>query len=129
MFFLGTISNSMEIQMANVDKSLSFSNTADFVFILPAFPKQWLFRYCGLAPTVLAGKIDPGLFEILYVSRKWYFILCTLGKFCMISSFDSGTCTFCRLHSMPSSSVLECRRYGKISRYGLYFLLHLHLAI
>ncbi|EMS52174.1 hypothetical protein TRIUR3_32226 [Triticum urartu] len=69
----GTISNSMEIQMGNVEKSLSFSNTADFVFILPAFPKQWLFRYCGLAPTVLAGKIDPGLFEILYASQHAIF--------------------------------------------------------
>ncbi|RLN35743.1 uncharacterized protein C2845_PM03G07240 [Panicum miliaceum] len=30
-------------------------------------------RYCGLAPTVLAGKIDPALFEVLYASQHAIF--------------------------------------------------------
>ncbi|GJN07460.1 hypothetical protein PR202_ga25293 [Eleusine coracana subsp. coracana] len=34
---------------------------------------QCLFRYCGLAPTVLAGKIDPALFEVLYASQHAIF--------------------------------------------------------
>lgn len=28
----------------------------------------WFSRYCGVAPTILAGRIDPVLFEALYVS-------------------------------------------------------------
>ena len=39
---------------------------------------------CGLAPTILAGKIDPLLFEALYVSWK----LCQFGRillsFCLL---------------------------------------------
>lgn len=29
-------------------------------------------RYCAVAPTVLAGQIDPVLFEALYVSDSLY---------------------------------------------------------
>lgn len=37
----------------------------------------WFFRYCAVAPTVLAGQIDPVLFEALYVSSIFYFLVCT----------------------------------------------------
>lgn len=32
-----------------------------------------IFRYCAVAPTVLAGQIDPVLFEALYVSSNFFF--------------------------------------------------------
>uniref|UniRef100_A0A2P2JFI0 Uncharacterized protein n=1 Tax=Rhizophora mucronata TaxID=61149 RepID=A0A2P2JFI0_RHIMU len=35
-------------------------------------------RYCAVAPTVLAGQIDPLLFEALYVST-FYTILAIFG--------------------------------------------------
>lgn len=31
------------------------------------------FRYCAVAPTVLAGRVDPVLFEALYVSSNFCF--------------------------------------------------------
>jgi hypothetical protein len=37
----------------------------------------WFFRYCALAPTILAGQINPVLFEALYVSSIFYFLVCT----------------------------------------------------
>lgn len=37
----------------------------------------WFFRYCAIAPTILAGQIDPVLFEALYVSSIFYFLVCT----------------------------------------------------
>ncbi len=32
----------------------------------------WFFRYCAVAPTILAGQIDPILFEALYVSSFFF---------------------------------------------------------
>ncbi|PWZ38310.1 Mannose-P-dolichol utilization defect 1 2 [Zea mays] len=46
---------------------------SNFAFVLPIKMCQWLFRYCGMAPTVLAGKIDPALFEVLYASQHAIF--------------------------------------------------------
>lgn len=34
----------------------------------------WFFRYCAVAPTILAGQIDPILFEALYVSSIFFFL-------------------------------------------------------
>jgi len=50
------------------EESPNFINILSDYNVEPAFPKQRSLRYCGLAPTVLAGKIDPALFEVLYVS-------------------------------------------------------------
>jgi len=33
-----------------------------------------VFRYCAVAPTILAGQIDPFLFEALYVSDNFMFV-------------------------------------------------------
>lgn len=32
-------------------------------------------RYCAIAPTILAGQIDPLLFEALYVSSSFCILL------------------------------------------------------
>lgn len=32
-----------------------------------------IFSYCAVAPTVLAGQVDPVLFEALYVSSNFCF--------------------------------------------------------
>lgn len=36
----------------------------------PAVPPYLVNRYCAVAPTILAGQIDPVLFEALYVSYR-----------------------------------------------------------
>uniref|UniRef100_A0A0E0I0Q3 Mannose-P-dolichol utilization defect 1 protein homolog n=1 Tax=Oryza nivara TaxID=4536 RepID=A0A0E0I0Q3_ORYNI len=36
--------------------------------------------YCGLAPTVLGGKIDPALFEVLYASQHAIFFFARLPQ-------------------------------------------------
>ncbi|VAI62528.1 unnamed protein product [Triticum turgidum subsp. durum] len=73
-----------------IHKGLPFSAYGELAFLLiqaiiligiiyyyspPMGTKTWMkaLIYCGLAPTVLAGKIDPGLFEILYASQHAIF--------------------------------------------------------
>ncbi|CAM0905852.1 unnamed protein product [Alopecurus aequalis] len=73
-----------------IHKGLPFSAYGELAFLLiqaiiliaiiyyyspPMGSKTWMkaLLYCGLAPTVLAGKIDPGLFEILYASQHAVF--------------------------------------------------------
>ncbi|KAF7091855.1 hypothetical protein CFC21_094400 [Triticum aestivum] len=73
-----------------IHKGLPFSAYGELAFLLiqaiiligiiyyyspPMGSKTWMkaLLYCGLAPTVLAGKIDPGLFEILYASQHAIF--------------------------------------------------------
>ncbi|KQK16286.1 hypothetical protein BRADI_1g28010v3 [Brachypodium distachyon] len=73
-----------------IHKGLPFSAYGELAFLLiqaiiliviiyyyspPMGSKTWMkaLIYCGLAPTVLAGKIDPGLFEILYASQHAIF--------------------------------------------------------
>ncbi|XP_037453535.1 mannose-P-dolichol utilization defect 1 protein homolog 2-like [Triticum dicoccoides] len=73
-----------------IHKGLPFSAYGELAFLLiqaiiligiiyyyspPMGTKTWMkaLIYCGLAPTVLVGKIDPGLFEILYASQHAIF--------------------------------------------------------
>jgi mannose-P-dolichol utilization defect protein 1 len=73
-----------------IHKGLPFSAYGELAFLLiqaiilvaiiyyyspPMGSKTWMkaLLYCGLAPTVLAGKIDPGLFEVLYASQHAIF--------------------------------------------------------
>ncbi|CAL5072756.1 unnamed protein product [Urochloa decumbens] len=73
-----------------VHKGLPFSAYGELAFLLiqaiilvgiiyyyspPMGTKTWMkaLLYCGLAPTVLAGKIDPALFEVLYASQHAIF--------------------------------------------------------
>lgn len=44
---------------------------------------RWALRYCALAPTVLAGQINPVLFEALYVSLRY----CALAPKVLFSFF------------------------------------------
>lgn len=54
----------------------------------------WLLRYCAVAPTILAGQINPLLFEALYVSSLSVAVgnfLCSLNIFILYfftSSYD-----------------------------------------
>lgn len=47
-----------------------------YYFSLPVGTSRWMraLLYCGLAPTILAGKIDPMLFEALYASQHAIFL-------------------------------------------------------
>lgn len=73
-----------------IHKGLPFSAYGELAFLLiqaiilvaiiyyyspPMGTKTWMkaLLYCGLAPTVLAGKIDPALFEVLYASQHAIF--------------------------------------------------------
>ncbi|CAN6218794.1 unnamed protein product [Urochloa humidicola] len=73
-----------------VHKGLPFSAYGELAFLLiqaiilvaiiyyyspPMGTKTWMkaLLYCGLAPTVLAGKIDPAFFEVLYASQHAIF--------------------------------------------------------
>lgn len=48
-----------------------------YYYSLPMGPKTWIKAglFCGLAPTILAGQIDPVLFEALYASQHAIFFL------------------------------------------------------
>ncbi|KAL6639234.1 hypothetical protein ACP70R_022964 [Stipagrostis hirtigluma subsp. patula] len=60
-----------------IHKELPFSAYGELAFLLI---QVWFFRYCGLAPTVLAGKIDPALFEVLYASQHAIFFFARLPQ-------------------------------------------------
>lgn len=72
-------------------KGLPFSAFGEYAFLLvqalilvaviyyysqPVGTARWMraLLYCGLAPTILAGKIDPMLFEALYASQHAVFL-------------------------------------------------------
>lgn len=77
-----------EIVLIGVIPSMKFKS---------AVPPYLMNRYCAVAPTVLAGQINPVLFEALYVSyslKLWYVFLYLfvmldkiLQKFLHFSSF------------------------------------------
>ena len=67
----------------------AFWNTKNMVNL---FLNMMAFRYCAVAPTILAGQIDPILFEALYVSSipppLFYSVLeHTMSEFLSVLSF------------------------------------------
>ena len=71
----------------------AFWNTKNMVNL---FLNMMAFRYCAVAPTILAGQIDPILFEALYVSSIIGLLICI--KTC-ISIFRLVYTFFCPLSS------------------------------
>ncbi|BAF21547.1 mannose-P-dolichol utilization defect 1 protein homolog 2 isoform X2 [Oryza sativa Japonica Group] len=80
-----------------IHKGLPFSAYGELAFLLiqaiilvaiiyyyspPMGTKTWMkaLLYCGLAPTVLGGKIDPALFEVLYASQHAIFFFARLPQ-------------------------------------------------
>ncbi|XP_068643686.1 mannose-P-dolichol utilization defect 1 protein homolog 2 [Aristolochia californica] len=78
-------------------KGLPFSAYGELFFLLiqgiilvaiiyyysrPAGMKSWIraLLYCGIAPTILAGQIDPVLFEALYASQHAIFVFARLPQ-------------------------------------------------
>ena len=43
----------------------------NILIMVDHFLDSLVFRYCAVAPTILAGQIDPLLFEALYVSNNF----------------------------------------------------------
>ncbi|CAH9071046.1 unnamed protein product [Cuscuta epithymum] len=80
-------------------KGLPFSAFGEYAFLLiqalilvatiyyfsqPLGTKTWMraLLYCGIAPTILAGKIDPMLFEALYASQHAVFLFARIPQIC-----------------------------------------------
>ncbi|CAH9109846.1 unnamed protein product [Cuscuta europaea] len=78
-------------------KGLPFSAFGEYAFLLiqalilvatiyyfsqPLGTKTWMraLLYCGIAPTILAGKIDPMLFEALYASQHAVFLFARIPQ-------------------------------------------------
>ncbi|VFR00972.1 unnamed protein product [Cuscuta campestris] len=78
-------------------KGLPFSAFGEYAFLLiqalilvaiiyyfsqPLGTKTWMraLLYCGIAPTILAGKIDPILFEALYASQHAVFLFARIPQ-------------------------------------------------
>ncbi|GAB2293806.1 hypothetical protein Dimus_028019 [Dionaea muscipula] len=78
-------------------KSLPFSAFGEYVFLLvqaiilvaiiyyysqPVGIKTWIkaLLYCAVAPTVLAGQVDPVLFEALYASQHAIFLFARIPQ-------------------------------------------------
>nr|GMC54313.1 mannose-P-dolichol utilization defect 1 protein homolog 2-like [Ipomoea batatas]GMC56167.1 mannose-P-dolichol utilization defect 1 protein homolog 2-like [Ipomoea batatas] len=78
-------------------KGLPFSAYGEYAFLLvqaiilvatiyyfsqPLGTKTWMIAllYCGIAPTILAGKVDPILFEALYASQHAIFLFARIPQ-------------------------------------------------
>ncbi|XP_019174905.1 PREDICTED: mannose-P-dolichol utilization defect 1 protein homolog 2-like [Ipomoea nil] len=78
-------------------KGLPFSAFGEYVFLLiqalilvaiiyyfskPLSTKRWMIAllYCGIAPTILTGKIDPILFEALFASQYAIFLFARIPQ-------------------------------------------------
>ncbi|KAL6207891.1 PREDICTED: mannose-P-dolichol utilization defect 1 protein homolog 2 [Fragaria vesca subsp. vesca] len=53
-----------------------------YYYSQPVSTKRWMtaLMYCGLAPTILAGRIDPVLFEALYASQHAIFLFAKIPQ-------------------------------------------------
>jgi hypothetical protein len=66
----------------------------------------WLcFRYCAIAPTILAGQIDPVLFEALYVSSIFYFLVCSWTYVVGVCHSSIFACIFTHLYTDADLTV------------------------
>ncbi|KAL3514449.1 hypothetical protein ACH5RR_027166 [Cinchona calisaya] len=89
-----------------VHKGLPFSAYGELAFLLvqaiilvaiiyyfsqPVGTKIWIraLIYCGIAPTILAGRIDPILFEALYASQHAIFFFARVPQ--IIENFKNGS--------------------------------------
>ncbi|TVU39301.1 hypothetical protein EJB05_12714 [Eragrostis curvula] len=103
--------------------------------LLPAFPKQWPYRYCGLAPTVLAGRIDPALFEVLYASQHAIFFFARVPQIWKnFTNKGTGELSFltCFMNFVGSivrvfTSIQEKTPFSGILGFDYISLLHVHV--
>nr|ABD32623.2 Cystinosin/ERS1p repeat [Medicago truncatula] len=96
-------------------KGLPFSAYGELLFLLiqalvlvaiiyyysqPISTVTWIrpLIYCAVAPTILAGKIDPVLFEALYASQHAIFLCARIPQ--IFQNFSAPQCTKLRSHPM-----------------------------
>lgn len=62
-----------------------------YYFSQPLGTKTWIraFLYCAIAPTILAGRVDPILFEALYASQHAIFFFARVPQ--IVENFKNGS--------------------------------------
>ncbi|KAL4334970.1 hypothetical protein GQ457_07G025180 [Hibiscus cannabinus] len=118
---------------------LPFSAYGELVFLLIQGIYLFLFccycellGFCAVAPTVLAGQIDPILFEALYVSQHAIFFFARVPQIWKnFSNKSTGEPSFltCLMNTAGSLARVFTSVQEKAPPSGILFLLYFHLLI